>query len=224
MNIAFSSTPNTDIIYEGNHHQLWSEPCLPAPSSWPPTAFFVSITEALCGLIQQGFNQHISMYFYICNKASIYVIAPPVVFNDVQDVQCPIILLAVLLCSVSAWFLPLSGWWRSHLFPRLSLCLHCVVDEAVKETVSGQVMRWDKGDDSPQSASPGAADKVRMCARACVYVRLYLNPQNYCEEQLGFSHSHIISCPWYLNCCRLDIQTFFVALVLDSQWIFKWFI
>lgn len=33
--------PNTDIIYEGNHHQPWSEPCLPAPSSWPPTVFFV---------------------------------------------------------------------------------------------------------------------------------------------------------------------------------------
>lgn len=34
MNIAFSSTLNTDIIYKGNHHQPWSEPCLPAPSSW----------------------------------------------------------------------------------------------------------------------------------------------------------------------------------------------
>lgn len=41
MNIAFISTPNTDIIYEGNHHQQqWGEPCLPTPSSWPPTVFW----------------------------------------------------------------------------------------------------------------------------------------------------------------------------------------
>lgn len=40
MNIAFISTPNTDIIYEGNHHQQWSEPCPPSPSSWPPTVFW----------------------------------------------------------------------------------------------------------------------------------------------------------------------------------------
>lgn len=110
-----------------------------------------------------------------------------------------------VLCPVSAWFLPRSGWWRSHLFPRLSPCFHCVVDEAVKETVSGQVTRWDKGNDSPQSVSPAAADKVRMRVKIFMMetsgTRLYLHPQNYCGEQLGFSRSQIISCPWH---CKLQ--------------------
>lgn len=112
MNIAFSSTPNTDIIYEGNHHQPRSEPCLPLPSSWPPTVLFVSKTEAFCGLIQQGFNQHISMYFYLCYKVSIYATAPRMVFNDLQDVHFPII---SWLCYYVT-FLPSAVWWRSHLF------------------------------------------------------------------------------------------------------------
>lgn len=54
MNTAFSSTPNTDIIYEDDHHQLWSEPCLPVLSSWPPTVFFVFKTEARCGVNTAG--------------------------------------------------------------------------------------------------------------------------------------------------------------------------
>lgn len=141
MNIAFSSTPNTDIIYEGNHHQPWSEPCLPAPSSWPPTAFFVFRTEALCGLMQQGFNQHISSYFYICFKLSINVIAPPVVFNDVQDVHFPSIpgcVIAPRGCAVSppqqfdedltlaqaVTVSSLCGWWgcqRDSVWPNVDM-------------------------------------------------------------------------------------------------------
>lgn len=156
---------NTDIIYEGNHHQPWSEPCLPAPSSWPPTVFFVFQTEGLCGLKQQGFNQHMSVYFYICYKVSIYVIVPPAMFNDLQDVHFPrhprLCYYVPFLCRFSPQ--QFDEDLTSSFTPRLSLCLHCVVDEAVKETVSGQVMRRDKGDDLPQSVSPAAAGKVRMC-------------------------------------------------------------
>lgn len=71
---------------------------------------------------------------------------------------------------------PPSGMKMLPPLPRLSLCLHCVVDEAVKDTVSGQMMRRDKGNDSAQSVSPG-----RMSVHVCVCV-CWLVDSSHCQQ------------------------------------------
>lgn len=44
------------------------------------------VFKTLWGLIQQGFNQHISYFFIFWYRVGIYVIASPVVFNDLCQI------------------------------------------------------------------------------------------------------------------------------------------
>lgn len=116
---------NTDIIYEGNHHQQWSEACLPTPSRWPPTVFLCLKLRLVASKLQRGFNQHISIPPICCN-VQIYVIAS-LVFNDLCKMYIFSSSPAVPWCGMRRLSLPppppprlplcvrlmrLSGWMR----------------------------------------------------------------------------------------------------------------
>lgn len=112
MNIPFSSTPNTDIIY-GKAITISSE--LNPVCLQTLTVFFVFKTEPLCGLVRRGFNQHNSMYFYIRCRVSLCVTTPPMVFSELQD-EMHMFPSSLRLISAQFFFFSSAVWWSSHLF------------------------------------------------------------------------------------------------------------